>query len=119
MPCPFLEDEICAIYDERPAACRELLVTTPAEWCQDLVKHPVEQIPVPMRVSTVLGLLWGEVTKTPARLIPLPLALEWAERHHHENKRTWQGNQLLDLALEKVWRFLSQAFQKKRDGVIG
>jgi len=112
-PCPFLEEEVCSIYEERPAACRELLVTTPAEWCQDLVKNPVEQIQVPVRISPVLGLLWGELTKTPARLIPLPIALDWAEQHQRENQSTWQGTQLLDHALDKVWRFLGQAFRKK------
>ena len=113
-PCPFLEDEVCSIYDERPAACRELLVTSPAEWCQDMVQNPVEQIPVPVRIGPALGLLWGELTKTAARLIPLPIALDWAERHQSENQSTWQGTQLLDQALDKVWRFLSQAFQVRQ-----
>src|SRR5262245_5525736 len=31
LPCPFLENEMCSIYEARPAACRELLVTSPAE----------------------------------------------------------------------------------------
>ena len=111
--CPYLEDETCSIYDDRPAACRELLVTTPAEWCQDMVKNPVEQIPVPVRIGPALGLLWGELTTTAPRLIPLPIALDWAERHQKENHSTWQGTQLLDQALDKVWRYLSQAIQKK------
>ena len=25
MPCPFLKEEACTIYEQRPAACRELL----------------------------------------------------------------------------------------------
>src|SRR3712207_1882513 len=29
LPCPFLESELCSIYDERPSACRELLVSSP------------------------------------------------------------------------------------------
>jgi Fe-S-cluster containining protein len=113
MACPFLDNEMCSIYEERPAACRELLVTSPAEWCQDLVTNPVEEVPVPVRIGSALGLLWGDLTKTPPRLIPLPLALDWAERHQKENQPTWSGTQLLDQALDKVWRFLSQAFQKK------
>ena len=113
LSCPFLEEEVCSIYEQRPAACRELLVTSPAEWCQDLVNNPVEQIPVPVRISPALGLLWGEVTNAPARLIPLPVALDWAERHRPENLATWRGTQLLDQALEKVWRFLSQAFHDR------
>jgi Fe-S-cluster containining protein len=113
MACPFLEDELCSIYEERPAACRELLVTSPAEWCQDLVHNPVEQLPVPVRVGPALSLMWSDVTNSPARLIPLPTALDWAERHQNENVSTWQGPQLLDRLLDKVWRFLSAAFQKK------
>jgi Fe-S-cluster containining protein len=112
-PCPFLEDELCSIYEERPSACRELLVTSPATWCQDIMNNPVEQIPVPLRASTVLGLLWGDLTRTPARLIPLPVALEWAERHRSEQGQTWPGTQLLDQALDKAWRFLGQVFQSR------
>lgn len=112
IPCPFLENDLCSIYDERPAACRELLVTSPAEHCQDMVKNPVEPIPVPVRIGPVLGLLWGELTSTPPRLIPLPIALDWAGQHQNENHQTWQGTQLLDTALDKVWQFLSQTFQR-------
>lgn len=114
LACPFLEDETCSIYEERPAACRELLVTTPAEWCQDMVQNHVEQIPVPVRIGPALSLLWGEITRAPARLIPLPTALEWADRHQRENDQRWPGTQLLDRALDKVWHFLSLAFQNKQ-----
>ena len=31
--CPFLEDESCSIYSQRPLVCREYLVTSPAEYC--------------------------------------------------------------------------------------
>jgi Fe-S-cluster containining protein len=112
VPCPFLEDELCSIYEERPAACRELLVTSPAAWCQDIVKNPVEEIPAPVRTSSVLGLLWGELTGTAARLIALPVALEWAERHQSEQGMTWEGTKLLDRGLDKVWRLLSQTFDR-------
>ncbi len=115
LPCPFLEDELCMIYEDRPAACRELLVTTPAELCDDLANNPVKPIPVSVRVSTVLGFLWAELAGGAARLIPLPLALEWAARHRDENRRTWRGAELLDKALDKVWRFLSQEFQQRRN----
>ena len=113
IPCPYLENELCAIYEARPAACRELLVTSPAELCQDLVQNQVIPLPVSMRVSSILGLVWGSLTNSPPRLIPLPMALEWAERHEEEAKRTWSGSSLLDQVLDKMWRFLSQEFQKR------
>lgn len=107
LPCPFLQDELCVIYDERPAACRELLVSSPPERCEDLITNP-EPISAPIRVSTVLALLWQDLTKAPAKLIPLPLVLDWAARHPQDNQRTWRGTELLDRVLDKVWRFLSQ-----------
>lgn len=108
IPCPFLENETCSIYEDRPAACRELLVTSPAEWCQDMVNKPVRAIPVPLRVSTILGLLWSDLTGGPPRLIPLPLALDWADRHATENRAGWKARDLLDRALDTIWRFLSR-----------
>lgn len=117
MACPFLDQEVCSIYEHRPAACRELLVTSPAELCQDMVRNPVRALPVPLRVSTVLALLWSELAGGPIRLIPLPLAVEWAERHGAEGRRTWKGSELLQQALDKVWRFLSQEFQRVRQSV--
>ena len=113
IPCPYLENEMCSIYEARPAACRELLVTSPAELCQDLLQNPVTPLPVSMRISSILGLVWGTLTSSPPRLIPLPMALEWAERHEEESRRTWPGSSLLDQVLDNIWRFLSQAFTKK------
>lgn len=112
-PCPFLENEICSIYEARPAACRELLVTSPASLCDNLVENPVTPLPVSVRIGTVLGLLWGTVTNSSPRLIPLPLALEWAEQHRDDASRTWAGSKLIDQMLDKIWRFLSQEFQAR------
>jgi len=113
VPCPYLENELCSIYEARPAACRELLVTSPAELCQDLVQNPVMPLPVSMRVSSILGLVWGTLTSSSPRLIPLPMALEWAERHEEESRRTWPGSSLLDQVLDSMWRFLSQEFTNR------
>lgn len=116
MACPFLEDEKCSIYEDRPAACRELLVTTPADLCEDLIKNPVRSLPAPVRVGTVLALLWSELTGTPPTLIPLPLALNWAEKHAAEGHSMWPGTQLLEQMLEKVWRLLEQEFATRAAG---
>ncbi|MBH0203737.1 MAG: YkgJ family cysteine cluster protein [Nitrospira sp.] len=112
LPCPFLEEEVCTIYEVRPAACRELLVSSPPERCDDIINNPVEPIGAPVSVSTVLGLLWQELGKSPTRLIPLPVALDWANGHEHENQQAWKGVELLDGALDKTWRFLSQSIHE-------
>jgi Fe-S-cluster containining protein len=112
-PCPFLENEICSIYEARPAACRELLVTSPADLCENLADNPVQPLPVPVRTGTVLGLLWGSLTNSVPRLIPLPLALDWALQHQGECRRSWAASHLIDEMLDKMWRFLSQEFARR------
>lgn len=108
LPCIFLEDEVCSIYEFRPAACRELLVTSPRELCQDLAQNPITPLPVPFRIVTVLSLMWAELTKGPARLIPLPVALDWADRHAKKNQSTQTGESLLQMGLDKILGFLRQ-----------
>lgn len=108
MPCPFLENDACSIYEERPAACREMLVTSPAELCQDIVNNQVQALPVPVRMSTALGMLWAELAGGPIRLIPLPVALTWAEHHAVDGRRSWQSLDLIGKAMEKIWLYLGK-----------
>ena len=85
LPCIFLENDACSIYEHRPAACREYLVTSPADWCQDIEKNSVQELPIPIRAGTVLALLWADLTGGPVRLIPLPIAIAWAKEHRSFN----------------------------------
>jgi Fe-S-cluster containining protein len=55
--CPFLEDESCSIHPERPLACREYLVTSPAEYCADPEPERVEMVPVPVSTAGTLARL--------------------------------------------------------------
>jgi Fe-S-cluster containining protein len=112
-PCPFLENEMCSIYEARPAACRELLVTSPAALCDNLAENPVEPIPVSVRVGTVLGLLWAAVSGSAPRLIPLPLVLDWARQHRESANRRWAGSRLIDQMLDTMWRLLNREFERR------
>lgn len=108
MPCPFLENEVCSIYEHRPSACRELLVTSPPDLCQDLIRNPVSPIPAPFRMGSVLSKLWADCCQGPVRLIPLPFALDWANAKESENSRTWAGPELLSRALDAAAQFLQR-----------
>src|SRR5262249_43913345 len=48
--CPFLESESCSIYHDRPMACREYLVTSPAENCSRPTAEGVRCLPLPFSV---------------------------------------------------------------------
>jgi Fe-S-cluster containining protein len=79
--CPFLEDESCSIHPERPASCREYLVTSPPERCADPGPGRIALVPLPARVSQAIHRLREEGGDGRARWVPLVLALEWAAAH--------------------------------------
>lgn len=112
LPCIFLEEDACSIYEHRPAACREYLVTSPPERCQDIEKNLVQELPIPVRAGTVLALLWADLAGGPIRLIPLPLAFQWAKQYRSLLNQTWNGLELFDKALEGLGKFLNQALAR-------
>jgi Fe-S-cluster containining protein len=80
IPCPFLEAESCTIYADRPTVCAEYTVTTPAEWCGELSER-VESVARPLRMNEILAGAGHAVAGAADSLLPLTLALEWAEVH--------------------------------------
>jgi Fe-S-cluster containining protein len=82
IPCPFLEEESCSIYEDRPISCREYLVTSPAARCADPGPDTIDRVEMPVGVWTALARAGS--TGSPSRLIPwvpLILAPEWAAGH--------------------------------------
>lgn len=81
IPCPFLEDESCGIHLDRPLACREFLVTSPAENCSDPSPDNIEVVPLPGKPSRVLYQFGDGRGNGPRAWMPLTLALGWASQN--------------------------------------
>lgn len=81
IPCPFLEDESCSIHADRPLACREYLVTSPAENCANPTCGNIEGVDMPVRLSGTLARFTEAAGAGSATWIPLILAPEWAAAH--------------------------------------
>jgi hypothetical protein len=80
--CPFLEEESCSIHSSRPLACREYLVTSPAELCADPAPDRIQMLPVQVKLST--GLQRVSESWEGQRWLPLVLALDWVSAHPEE-----------------------------------
>jgi Fe-S-cluster containining protein len=81
IPCPFLEQESCSIHADRPMACREYLVTSPAANCANPTRDNIEGVSMPVRLSGALARFTEAVGAGSATWVPLILAPEWAEAH--------------------------------------
>jgi Fe-S-cluster containining protein len=78
--CPFLENESCSIYRDRPIICREFLVTSPPENCAKLIPGTVRRIKLPLHLTKAVASVMPESGRS---LLPVPLvlALGWAAEH--------------------------------------
>jgi Fe-S-cluster containining protein len=101
VPCPFLEDESCSIHPQRPSVCREYLVTSPASDCVQLRTNKSRRIPTAMRVSEALSQLTAKLLERDTiEIVPLHMALHWAEENADDDKRTWPAPTLMQKFFE-------------------
>jgi hypothetical protein len=82
IPCPFLEEESCSIYADRPLGCREYLVTSAAEHCARPSAETVACVKLPFKVWTAVA-RFDDVPPGAKviRWVPLILALDWTAAH--------------------------------------
>lgn len=92
VPCPFLVDESCSIHLDRPLACREYLVTSPAENCSNPTAKTVKLIKLPVKPSKTLMKVGQTRQIAGVNFIPLVLSLKWAEMNE-ENFAEKTGEQ--------------------------
>jgi len=76
--CPFLDDESCSIHLDRPLACREYLVTSPAQNCKTPSAATIDMVRLEAKPS--LALLKATGGETNDGWMPLVSALEFAAR---------------------------------------
>jgi len=77
--CPFLENENCGIYSNRPLACREHMVTSPPELCQDPGVNDVWGVKLPFKLSHVLYAFGRKMEHDTRGWIPLVFLLAWGK----------------------------------------
>lgn len=101
IPCPFLENESCSIHQQRPVACREYLVTSPAENCSRPSAEEVRMVELPAKPSRGLTKL---VSSFGGQLVGFPVlsrALELAQENP-EDFRSRSGPDWIKEFLDKL-----------------
>lgn len=103
IPCPFLENESCSIHLNRPMACREYLVTSPAVNCQNPTSENIRQVDLKFKVSEIVRSLWKTENLSEANFVTMIYALEWAKKHSDKFGEKTGGEWLTDF-----FRYLSE-----------
>jgi len=127
MACPFLEDERCSIYVDRPLVCREYLVHSPAERCSTLGDSGsgIGVMPISHTSKALFRMSTFDAQRAETR-VPLSLLPHWIARHPRNFKRAggdeWmirfmRSMEQADLEEEEAWRKAQDA-RAPHDGAV-
>ncbi|HKU96440.1 MAG TPA: YkgJ family cysteine cluster protein [Vineibacter sp.] len=115
--CPFLEDESCSIYPDRPLICREYLVHTPVENCSKVGEGGIGVVPI-SRASNALFRMSTIHDKPRETRVPLSLVPYWVARHPKNFKLTNGSDWIMrfvfsmeqaDIEEEEAWQRAKKA----------
>jgi len=100
LTCPFLSQNLCTIYDQRPTACREHIITGPEAVCRPLQADGSRVVPMSLSILEALARLTAELEKSEVEAVILPLALPWAQANLDRARRTWPARQIVESFIE-------------------
>ena len=100
LACPFLSDDLCVLYEQRPIACREHMVTSSARSCDLKSTDEQDVVKMPVSVLECLGRLTAELEQADVEAVMLPLALPWAQENIERSERTWPAVTVLERFVE-------------------
>lgn len=86
LACPMLEHGGCAIYADRPAQCRQLLVVSDARKCDAPDQSEVQRVPLLMDMQRALRSVSAAMFPDQPVQMPLTRALKWVE----DNDDLWE-----------------------------
>lgn len=95
LPCPFLLNGLCTIYEQRPIACREHLVIGSASNCKVNSINQAQPVQMPISILEALAQLTNELEQTTIEVIILPFAVIWSRENPEYFKHTWPASQLV------------------------
>jgi Fe-S-cluster containining protein len=76
--CPFLEDESCSIYEQRPMRCREYLVTSPPDHCANPAPETVKMVELKAAPSLSLYSIGEGEGGAKPEFVVMTVLTEWA-----------------------------------------
>lgn len=89
LACPFLSDRLCILYEQRPIACREHIVTGSSVSCKIGQRGEPNVVPIPVSILEAVCQLTAELENLDKEAIMMPLAFAWAGDNLPRADRTW------------------------------
>ena len=106
LACPFLQDDLCSIYDQRPFVCREHFVTGTLP-CGSNQYSDNEMVRMPVDISNAMAKLASALEARETEFIALPIFVAWLMDNEQRVQQKWPA-QLIVRTLAQVIHELEQ-----------
>lgn len=111
LKCPFLENNLCIIYKERPLVCREYNVTSDPRNCLDPYHNEIQKIRIKRNIAALMAVFAARVYGFPPVPIPMILFPSWANEHRNLTAKKWPGIWLFNKFSDGLMRLNDEKIQ--------
>ncbi|MHC4258900.1 MAG: hypothetical protein ACYSTF_00595 [Planctomycetota bacterium] len=108
LSCPFLDNDVCTIYRNRPIICREHMVIGFGSPCRADGMDQTFKMDLPISIPSILTELSSKVQDMCQEPVVLPCVFDWYENYKGRHKRTWPAAFLVEGFVEIALRFQRQ-----------
>jgi Fe-S-cluster containining protein len=91
LACPFLADEACSIYPDRPFVCRQYLVTSPPDLCAAPLDNPVRPVRAPAAFASAMLQASEALSGHAQYTVPLVLALDHVAANRSDLEQSYDA----------------------------
>ncbi|MHC4213227.1 MAG: hypothetical protein ACYSWP_07650 [Planctomycetota bacterium] len=96
LPCPFLSEKLCTVYQIPPSACREHIVTGCSDLCGTDTTKDCNVVKMPVSILEALSQLTAQLEQSQPEAVMLPVALPWTQINLERDKRTWPAIEIVE-----------------------
>jgi Fe-S-cluster containining protein len=100
LTCPFLRNNQCTIYEQRPFVCREHFVTGSAKGCRRTCGE-AKAIEIPVQMGNILCRLSSKLCDIDDAVM-MPLALAWCDINKQLCECTWPAEMMVKQLVETI-----------------
>ena len=101
LTCPFLMDDVCVLYSQRPLACREHFVTGSSKGCMG-ERSNGQVVRLPIRMAEVLTSLAARMEGLSPETVIMPLVTAWHDQNGERGRRTYSAIEMVEAFAELV-----------------
>jgi len=102
LTCPLADGDLCGLYDQRPIACREHMVTSDPALCEGFQPGRGRLLPMPVSMLDALVDLTSQVEATQPEAIIMSLAPAWVQLNRPRQERTWPAMELVARLIDTI-----------------